>query len=58
MQFARELDRDTADKFVGMYVNQRTVDMGVEGRRSIELFLNEAAQKKLIPAMPVLEFVD
>lgn len=57
LQFARGLDRSVADQFVGMYVNQRTLDLGVEGKRSIELFLSEAAEKQLIPGMPVLEFV-
>ena len=31
MQFARDLDPQLADKFVGMYVNERTLDYGSDG---------------------------
>ena len=35
MQFARDLDPQLADKFVGMYVNERTLDYGKDGREAI-----------------------
>jgi 1,4-dihydroxy-6-naphthoate synthase len=35
MQFARDLDAQLADKFVGMYVNERTLDYGPEGREAV-----------------------
>lgn len=40
MQFARDLDRTSADKFVGMYVNERTVDYGPDGREAVERLLD------------------
>ena len=39
MQFARDLDAQTADRFVGMYVNERTLDYGPEGREGVERLL-------------------
>jgi 1,4-dihydroxy-6-naphthoate synthase len=40
MQFARDLDTQTADRFVGMYVNERTLDYGPEGREGVERLLD------------------
>ena len=40
MQFARDLDSQTADRFVGMYVNERTLDYGPEGREGVERLLD------------------
>ncbi len=57
MQFARDLDTDLADRFVAMYVNERTLDYGEEGRRSVQLFLDKAAEKRLIPRPVRVEFV-
>lgn len=57
-QFARDLPRELIDRFVGMYVNQRTVYMGEDECKSVELLLNEAAKHKLIPAAPKLEWVE
>lgn len=57
LQYARDMGRDLADRFVGMYVNHWTLDYGEAGRRSIELFLNRAFAQKLIPRAPALEFV-
>lgn len=58
LQYARGLDGKQADRFVGMYVNQRTLDYGDEGRRAVQLFLDQAHERKLIPARVVVEFVD
>jgi len=57
LQFARDMGRDLADKFVGMYVNHWTLDYGEKGRESIRRFLGCAHEEGLIPAKPELEFV-
>ena len=57
LEFARDMGRDLADRFVGMYVNHWTLDYGVKGRESIRRFLGKAQAKGLIPAAPELEFV-
>ncbi len=49
LQFGRGLDRATADRFVGMYVNALTLDMGERGRRAMEEFLRRGADAGLIP---------
>ncbi|HET7209198.1 MAG TPA: MqnA/MqnD/SBP family protein, partial [Terriglobales bacterium] len=40
MQFARDLDSQLADKFVGMYVNERTLDYGADGREAVRRLLD------------------
>jgi len=40
MQFARDLDSQTADRFVGMYVNERTLDYGPDGREAVVRLLD------------------
>ena len=57
LQYARDMGRELADKFVGMYVNHWTLDYGERGRESIRRFLRQAHQKHLIPRAPDLEFV-
>jgi 1,4-dihydroxy-6-naphthoate synthase len=57
MQYARDMGRDLADRFVGMYVNHWTLDYGEPGRESIRRFLGRAHQAGLIPRLPELEFV-
>jgi 1,4-dihydroxy-6-naphthoate synthase len=57
LQFARNMGRDLADKFVGMYVNHWTLDYGERGREAIRRFLGQAAGSGLIPRVPKLEFV-
>jgi 1,4-dihydroxy-6-naphthoate synthase len=58
MQFARDMEKSTADTFVGMYVNLWTVDLGEAGKKSIRLFLQRAEERGLIPAVGEVEFVD
>lgn len=53
LQFARGLDMATSDEFVGMYVNDRTADMGEEGIQSIKLFLREGARIGLVPQVDI-----
>jgi 1,4-dihydroxy-6-naphthoate synthase len=55
--FGRGLDRGQADRFVGMYVNELTVDYGERGRRAVREFLARAHAARLIPRMPVLDFL-
>ena len=53
LQFARGMDVPTSDEFVGMYVNERTLDMGDEGVRSIRLFLEKGSELGIVPAVTV-----
>jgi 1,4-dihydroxy-6-naphthoate synthase len=55
--FARDMGRDLADKFVGMYVNHWTLDYGERGREAIRRFLGQAFERGLIPHRQELEFV-
>ncbi len=58
MQFARDLDPGLADKFVGMYVNERTLDYGDEGRAAIRRLLEMGHEAGIIPQRANVEFVD
>ncbi|MBI2678641.1 MAG: ABC transporter substrate-binding protein [Candidatus Koribacter versatilis] len=58
MQFARDLDRSLANRFVSMYVNERTVDYGEEGRQAIRLLLEEGHKAKIITTKAKVDFVD
>ncbi|MBN2507913.1 MAG: ABC transporter substrate-binding protein [Verrucomicrobia bacterium] len=57
LDYARDMGRDLADRFVGMYVNHWTLDYGERGREAIRRFLALAQAHKLIPQAPELEFV-
>ncbi len=57
LQFARDMGRELADKFVGMYVNHWTLDYGERGREAIRRFLGQAFERGLIPHRQELEFV-
>ena len=57
MGYARGLDRALADRFVGMYVNDLTRDLGPRGRDAIRLFLKEGFSAKILPALVQPEFV-
>lgn len=58
MQFARDLDRQLASRFVSMYVNQRTLDYGQEGREAITRLLEMGFERGIIPHRPRVEFID
>jgi 1,4-dihydroxy-6-naphthoate synthase len=58
MQFARDLDRQLASRFVSMYVNERTLDYGTEGRQAITRLLEMGYEKGIIPNRPQVDFVD
>src|SRR5688572_9932231 len=57
IQFSRGLDLQKADRFIGMYVNELTLDYGEDGRKAVRLLLSEAHQKNIIPQQVDLEFV-
>ncbi len=57
MQFARDLDTSLASRFVGMYVNERTLDYGEDGRRAIRRLLDEGFERGIIPLRANVEFV-
>jgi 1,4-dihydroxy-6-naphthoate synthase len=58
LQFARDMGRELADRFVGMYVNHWTLDYGERGREAIRRFLGQAFERGLIPRRQELGFVD
>jgi 1,4-dihydroxy-6-naphthoate synthase len=58
MRYARGLDRGKADTFVGMYVNDWTLDYGERGRAAIRLFLDEGVRSGVITRPVTVEFVD
>jgi len=57
MQFARDLDPQLADKFVGMYVNERTLDYGPDGREAIRRLLGMGHNAGIIPHPVKVDFV-
>jgi 1,4-dihydroxy-6-naphthoate synthase len=57
MPLARGLDEAGADRFIGMYVNDFTIDYGPTGRKAIREFLDRAGQQGLIPEKVEVEFV-
>jgi len=57
-QYARGLGREQADEFVGMYVNERTLDYGEDGRRAVRLFLDRGFEAGLIPRRVTVRFAD
>jgi 5,8-dihydroxy-2-naphthoate synthase len=57
MQFARDLDAQLADKFVGMYVNDRTLDYGPDGREAVRRLLDMGHKAGIIPHPAKVEFV-
>ena len=58
MQYARGLDRSKADTFVGMYVNDWTLDYGERGREAVRLFLQRGVELGLIEQPVTVEFAD
>jgi len=57
LQFGRGLDAARAKKFVHMYVNDLTLDMGDTGRRALEWLYRQAAEAGAIRSIPPLEIV-
>ncbi len=58
LQYARDMDRRLADRFVGMYVNDWTLDYGPRGREAVRRLLEEGHRAGIIPSAVNVEFVD
>lgn len=58
MQFARDMDTDTADRFVAMWVNNLTLDYGQRGREGVRRLLQEGYEKGIITNKVEVEFVE
>lgn len=57
MQFARDLDPQSADKFVGMYVNERTLDYGPDGREAVRRLLDMGHKAGIIGPEAQIDWV-
>ncbi|HUN63940.1 MAG TPA: MqnA/MqnD/SBP family protein [Candidatus Sulfotelmatobacter sp.] len=57
MQFARDMDSDLADKFVGMYVNKWTLGYGEKGKKAVREFIERGTAAGLLPSPPEVEFL-
>jgi 1,4-dihydroxy-6-naphthoate synthase len=57
MQFARDLDPTLANRFVGMYVNERTLNYGEDGREAIRKLLDMGYERGIIPMRANVDFV-
>jgi 1,4-dihydroxy-6-naphthoate synthase len=58
LKYARDMDKGLADRFVGMYVNDWTLDYGPRGRQAVQRLLDEGHRAGAIPAPISVEFVD
>lgn len=58
MTYARDMETDLADKFVGMYVNDYTLDYGENGREAVQELLNRGHKAEVIPHSLNADFVD
>jgi 1,4-dihydroxy-6-naphthoate synthase len=56
LTYGRGMDRQKADRFVGMYVNQLTLDYGERGRKAVQRLMDEAYEKRLIPSRVTVEW--
>lgn len=57
LNYARDMDTDLADEFVGMYVNEITLDYGDRGRRAVQQLMDEGAAAGLIPEVGEIDWV-
>jgi len=57
MQFAREMDAELADKFVGMYVNNWTLGYGEKGQEAVRELIKRGTKANLLPGPPTVEFL-
>src|SRR5262249_45606823 len=58
LRYARDMDKSLADRFVGMYVNEWTLDYGPRGREAVRRLLDEGHQAGIIPSPVAVEFVE
>jgi 1,4-dihydroxy-6-naphthoate synthase len=57
LEFGRGLTAEEGDEFVGMYVNDRTLDYGEEGRKAVQVFLDRGFEAGLVPQRVEAEFI-
>ena len=57
MQFSRGTDRETCRRFVRMYVNEDTLDMGDEGQKALETLFSKAREKGIIATLPPIDLI-
>jgi 1,4-dihydroxy-6-naphthoate synthase len=58
MQYARDLDPELANQFVGMYVNERTLSYGPDGQEAIRKLLQMGHERGIIPHPVKIDFVE
>jgi 1,4-dihydroxy-6-naphthoate synthase len=58
LRYARDMDKSLADRFVGMYVNEWTLDYGQRGREAVKRLLEEGHTAGIIPSPVAVEFVE
>jgi 1,4-dihydroxy-6-naphthoate synthase len=58
LQFARDMDPELADKFVGLYVNKWTLGYGERGRQAIGELFTRGAAAGLMPPVPQIDFLE
>jgi 1,4-dihydroxy-6-naphthoate synthase len=58
MQFARDMDAELADKFVGMYVNEWTLGYGEKGKKAVRDLIERGTAAGLLPGPPTVEFLE
>jgi 1,4-dihydroxy-6-naphthoate synthase len=58
MQFARDMEPELADRFVGMWVNELTLDYTERGREAVRRLLTEGYERGIIPRRVDVEFID
>jgi 1,4-dihydroxy-6-naphthoate synthase len=57
MQFARDMETEVADKFVGMYVNKWTIGYGEQGKKAVKELITRGTKAGLLPGPPTIEFL-
>ena len=57
MQFARDMETELADQFVGMYVNKWTLGYGETGKRAVEALITRGTQAGILPGPDTVEFL-
>jgi 1,4-dihydroxy-6-naphthoate synthase len=57
MQFARDMETEVADKFVGMYVNRWTLGYGERGKQAVRALIERGTSAGLLPGPPEVEFL-
>ena len=58
MQFAREMDTELADKFVGMYVNKWTLGYGEKGKKAVRQLIERGTAAGLLPGPDTIEYLE